>query len=270
MSYNLEVAKALAFTCISDDLVEKCSKAGIKKVELSISYVPIDFDCNDMIKILSYQYSLFKKYDIEIVSVHVPFGREWDICDCRDDVRALAQQRQMDIVRCCSFMAPKRYVIHTSSEPIPDNERSKRIELFRKNAAELAKVCYPAKLAVENLPRTCMGNDAEEIIAMTDGIDNVCICCDLNHSLKEKTYDLINKLGSRIETLHVSDYDEIDEKHWMPGEGTNDWNKIIAALENANYSGPFLYEVEREYTCEAVAKNKEMLFESYNKFTNNN
>jgi len=265
MSYNLETARSLGFPRISEELISECAKAGIKYIELSIAHLPIDFDNNELIRTLSYQHSLFKKYGIKVVSVHIPFGREWDICDCRDDVRDLAQKRQIDVVRCCSFMAPERYVIHTSSEPIPDCEREKRIQLFRENAAELAKVCYPAKLAVENLPRTCMGNVGEEVIAMTEGIDNVCICCDLNHNLKEKTYELIDKLGSRIETLHVSDYDEIDEKHWMPGEGVNDWNKIIAALENAGYKGPFLYEVGAHYTCDEVAKNKNMLFENYNK-----
>lgn len=265
MSYQLETAISLGFLRISDELVKNCAKAGIKNIELSIGQLPIDFDNNEMIRTLAYHHSLFKKYGIKVVSVHIPFGREWDICDCRDDVRALALAREMDVVRCCAFMAPERYIIHTSSEPIPDCEREERIKLFRETAAELAKVCYPSKLAVENLPRTCMGNVGEEVIAMTDGIDNVCICCDLNHNLKEKTYELIEKLGSRIETLHVSDYDEIDEKHWLPGEGVNDWNKIIGALEKGGYTGPFLYEVLAKYTSAEVAQNKEMLFENYNK-----
>lgn len=29
----------------------------------------------------------------------------------------------------------------------------------------------------------------------------------------------------------------------MPGEGINDWNKIIDALAQHGYKGPFMYEV---------------------------
>ncbi|NLD87784.1 MAG: TIM barrel protein, partial [Clostridiales bacterium] len=219
MKYHLETARSLPFPLISDALVKDCAEAGIKLAELSIAHLPIDFDCDELTYTLLYQHSLFRKHGIKVVSVHIPFGREWDICDCRDDVRILAKKRVIDFVGCCAFMKPDRFIIHTSSEPIPDCERKTRINLFRANSAIVAKACFPSKLAVENLPRTCMGNASDELIEMTDGIDNICICCDLNHSLKEKTYELIENLGSRIETLHVSDYDGIDEKHWMPLEG---------------------------------------------------
>ena len=53
----------------------------------------------------------------------------------------------------------------------------------------------------------------------------------------------INELGSKIITLHVSDYDFVDEKHWLPYEGNNDWVGIVTALENAGYEGPWMYEI---------------------------
>ena len=45
--------------------------------------------------------------------------------------------------------------------------------------------------------------------------------------------------------MHVSDYDFVDERHLLPGEGLNDWPVIVSLLEDAGYDGPFLYEVRR-------------------------
>ena len=74
----------------------------------------------------------------------------------------------------------------------------------------------------------------------------------------------IVKLGRRILTVHISDYDFIDERHWLPGEGKNDWNAILAALQAVGYAGPFMYEVRAYYSSAAVAENKKLLFERFN------
>jgi sugar phosphate isomerase/epimerase len=70
-------------------------------------------------------------------------------------------------------------------------------------------------------------------------------CFDTNHLLMDSHTDLIKAVSGRILTLHVSDYDFINERHWLPGEGKIDWPELIAALEKADYSGPWLYEVSR-------------------------
>lgn len=134
---------------------------------------------------------------------------------------------------------------------------------FQHSAGILAEAARPAKIAVENMAYDCLGNTSDELISLVDGLDNICVCCDMNHWLHEKNYDAIRKLGSRIETIHVSDYDEIQEKHWLPGEGVSDWNEIIEALCSIGYNGPFLYECVG--TGEVLAENKKMLFDAYYK-----
>ena len=76
-----------------------------------------------------------------------------------------------------------------------------------------------------------------------DGIDGVGICFDTNHMLNENSEDFIRAAGSRIRTIHVADYDRVNERHWMPGRGVNDWNAIISALIETGYRGAFMYEV---------------------------
>lgn len=46
----------------------------------------------------------------------------------------------------------------------------------------------------------------------------------------------INKLSMKstdtylTRELHVSDYDIVDEKHWLPGEGEVDWEMVCNSL----------------------------------------
>jgi sugar phosphate isomerase/epimerase len=46
-----------------------------------------------------------------------------------------------------------------------------------------------------------------------------------------------------IYSLHISDYDFVDERHRLPGDGVNDWSGIFRELERAGYEGPLMYEV---------------------------
>ena len=52
-------------------------------------------------------------------------------------------------------------------------------------------------------------------------------------------------LAPRLLTLHCSDNDGVDERHWLPGHagGAVDWAVFLGALSDHGYAGPFLYEV---------------------------
>jgi len=51
-------------------------------------------------------------------------------------------------------------------------------------------------------------------------------------------------LKEKLFTLHISDYDGVDERHWLPGQGVIDWRAFVAALKDINYTGPFNYEIK--------------------------
>ncbi len=98
-------------------------------------------------------------------------------------------------------------------------------------------------LCAEDLPRTCLGRDSDEISELLSVSDDLAVCLDTNHLLTESLPDFIHKVGGRIVTTHISDYDFKDEKHWLPGEGKIDWNGVVSALEDVGYNGVWLYEV---------------------------
>ena len=113
------------------------------------------------------------------------------------------------------------------------------------------------------MAREITREEALEIIKRAD-IKNLKICLDTNHFLKEKTEDAIMALGEEIKTLHVSDGDYINERHWLPGKGKIDWNAVIGALQKVGYEGVFNYEVDKQ-TAETIKENHKMLFDNYNK-----
>jgi sugar phosphate isomerase/epimerase len=100
--------------------------------------------------------------------------------------------------------------------------------------------------------------------------DKLRICFDTNHLLKEDAIAFLKRVGEKIVTLHVSDYDYVDECHWLPGEGTTDWGRLYDALCRVGYEGAWLYELgfaappsierERALTCEDFAKNAREIF----------
>ena len=137
-------------------------------------------------------------------------------------------------------------VVHATAEPISPSERGQRFEYAQAGLAAIGKRCRDEglRVAVELLPRTCLGNTVDELMALLaplDG-DTYGVCLDTNHLLQEKTEDFVRKVGSRIVTLHVADYDGIDERHWLPGKGINNWTAIIQALQEVGYRGPWMFE----------------------------
>lgn len=93
------------------------------------------------------------------------------------------------------------------------------------------------------MPRTCLGRDSKDIRELLSADDRLRACFDTNHLLKQPIKDFILDIGEKIITTHVSDFDFVDEKHWLPGEGKIDWNELIDALNDVKCTGPFMYEL---------------------------
>ncbi len=187
---------------------------------------------------------------IEVRSVHIPFGKTWDISDPDETVRKTAVQKCGRYFELIELLGAKIFVLHPSYEPIKDDIRPRRIESCIESLKELAPKAADrdAVIALENLPRTCLGNTSGEINRILDAVDvpeGLQICFDSNHPLKEKPEEFVAACGKRIVTTHMSDYDAVDEKHWLPYEGVIDWKAVMTELVKAGYPGPFIFETAK-------------------------
>lgn len=193
-----------------------------------------------------------EKNGVKLWSFHVPFSWFLNVANI-DPVEGPKGMAVMEKgIRAALKIGIKTIVIHPSSEPNDDDTRQQKIDKSIENMRYFAEICAEAgaKLCVEDLPRTCLGNSSFDIITYLNEIPEMDLCFDTNHLTMQTNEDFLDdliehKMHGRIRTLHVSDYDFIDERHRLPGDGINDWATILAKLEELDYNGVFMYEVSR-------------------------
>lgn len=262
-------------TCCNDGIInrqlfEDYSKAGIDAMEISM---PSDYYENINYKQLE---KLSSQTGIELWSYHLPFA-PFD----RIDISNRATYKNTvgyfeELIKKAAQTGIKRFIIHASGEPINDEERRERMKCAREGLEILAETAKKnnAVIAVEDLPRSCLGKNSDEISELIGNNDNLKVCLDTNHLLGENLVEFIHKMGKKIITTHISDYDFVNERHWLPGEGKLNWNDVLNALRDIEYDGVWMYEIgfscpktiirDRRLNCDDFVKNAEEIFEERN------
>ena len=182
---------------------------------------------------------LLKEGAIRSASVHLPFyggGLSWDPSLLDEEQRKGVVARIAGLIRDnADIMAPMA-TLHASLEP-PMEEHPRRIDQVCRSIEELIPLAEELDFSinVEYLPRTCIGNSAEELRNISSRFDakHVGICFDVNHVMDRyhETPDMIASLAPRIRSFHISDYDGVDELHWIPGQGIQDWCAIMRQIK---------------------------------------
>lgn len=191
--------------------------------------------------------TLSDAYGVELRSFHLRFCdfEHYDISNTNEDVRRFVVEYHKKFISDCSAVGIKIFVIHASGEPIVNADRAARLECAKKSLRELAEhaEAHDAVIAVENLPRTCLGNTSEELIDLVSCDNRLRICFDTNHLLSENHESFLKAVSSKLITTHFSDYDFINERHWLPGEGDIDLKSLMDTLDATGYYGPIVYEL---------------------------
>lgn len=190
--------------------------------------------------------AMIEKAGLKVWSCHLPFSRKLDISVTDPKEREKNVQIQERMIELASIFEPKRIVLHPSSEPIEDSERPARLTCSRNSIGRLylAVKKTGAVLCIEDLPRTCLGRESSELLYLIQDYPEVMVCFDTNHLLTPETHDhFFEVLGNRIATVHVSDYDRVDERHFLEGKGCIDWPAFLANLKKYGYKGVFMHEV---------------------------
>ena len=257
---DMKIGSSSCFTgSLSKEVLAPLAKAGLDYLEYTGNYVffmrTYDFPKNAE-KILE----TVRESGLEPWSFHLPFSRnKLDISYTDKELRAITICTHKTLINAAARAGVKVIVLHPSSEPIEDEARPERMRLAREAIIELAECAKEngVRLAVENLPRTCLTRTSDEMIALVKDT-GAGVIFDTNHNLIEDNVDYINNVadaGLEILSVHISDYyrDEngvLDERHTLPGTGINKWNDIVDTLVARRYEGPLMYEVP------AKAKNR--------------
>ena len=224
---------------LTEELFRSYREGGIRFMELSMrieGYDALDY---------AWVRELSQAHGVTLWSLHLPFAPFRILDPSRPDLAKDTVAYFRELIQKGVAIGIDKFVVHASGEPIPTEERSLRMACAKESLRALAEFAGErgAVIAVEDLPRTCLGRDAEEMLELLDAHDALRVCFDTNHLLTQSPVEFIEQVGEKIITTHVSDYDFVDERHWLPGEGLVDWTALVQALQNVKYQGVWMYEL---------------------------
>ena len=225
--------------------------AGIEWVEVALNQCYRGVAMEQIVPRIEAMKAMADSAGLKVWSIHLPFSRTLDISVLDDSLRRENVAFMAKMIRKSAIFAPQRLVLHPSSEPIPDEDRGQRIANAISSIRELKRAAdgIGVELCIENLPRTCLGRDSGELMRLIADYPEVMVCFDSNHLLKEEHAHFFEAVGNRIGTIHASDYDRKDERHWLPGEGVIDWPDFLRRLQASGYKGVFMHEVRAGETA---------------------
>lgn len=175
---------------------------------------------------------------IRPVSAHLPFNGgdgSWDPSEPDEDLRHEVGEKIIRLIRANHSLLAPQMTLHASLEP-PEAEHAVRLDQTCRTIEQLLPLTEELgfSINVEFLPRTCIGNSVEELRKILSRFDesHVGVCFDVNHAMGHsgELPEMIAELAPRIRSFHLSDYDGIDEAHWIPGTGIIDWPSVMAAI----------------------------------------
>ena len=222
---------------------QECAK-GLKYIEVTMNTV-IGKDTAGVKERAAAYKAKIDSAGIKVWSVHLPYSKHIDVSLVDSAKRAKAVNYVRDMMRVAAIFQPQRFVLHPSADTVVPDDRADRIENCRASISELAPVAAEigATLCIENLPRTCLGKNGQEMMTLIDGFDNVGICFDVNHLLYQNHADFLSSIAAgSIKTVHISDYNFTDERHLIPGVGHIEWAPVWQGIKDNGYKGVMMFE----------------------------
>ena len=241
----------------------KYARAGFEAAEcclISHYHDPVDMRLQQ--EHIALVYDAIREGGLRIHSWHIPFGRYWDISSPCEALRLEAVRANAEVFRMLKGLEGEILVLHPSFEPIPEDERADHIRSCQKSLKELAPIAADCgkRIALENLPRSCLGRTSQEMELITRGGQLCGICMDTTHLFHETPEDFLDRCGASVIHTHLSDYlNGQDECHWLPGSGSLNWCAILDKLIALQYQGSYNFEVFGYKPLEIVSALKNAL-----------
>ena len=252
-----------------DDMTKDMRANGISAMELSTSACWNLEEERESFPAVKEYVKIIKNNGVKLNSVHLPAHLPfWDFGSLKEERRKLSVERAKWAISHFEEGEPNYFIFHpgiTTSQDL-----SVREQMHEALAKSMEEICdsVSATICIENMPREELVNKASEAVWLLKRVPKLMMVVDVNHPLRDTPEDFIEMVGDRVKCLHISDRDSEGEKHWLPGKGILNWNKIIGALEKVKYQGKFTYEVaiQRDnVSISQIKENYEKLFSEYNK-----
>ena len=226
---------------------EEFAKAGFEAAECCLpTYYRDPVDLSIFEPFLNEVYPHIRAAGLRIAAYHLPFGTYWDLSSPDEAIRTAAVEANAALIRLLAPLEGGNVVIHPSFEPIGEAEREAHIAACQKSLRELGPIAgkFGKRIALENLPRTCLGRTSQEMERLTESGTLCGICMDTTHMFHETPQAFLQRCGQWVINTHLSDYlNGQNECHWVPGTGSLNWREILENLAALGYAGTYNFEV---------------------------
>lgn len=276
----LEIGYALSIGKFSEDTLSYSKSVGVDYVEVSGMSTFVDGNLNfrmseeEIMKTLESAKAAADAAGIDIWSVHMPYGAKIDLSILDEEQRQQVVDTHTKLLGYLEVLDPEVILFHPSYY-LGLNERDRRKDQLIKSATTLSEevqeigaimvienMLGPELLVDSNRERPLMRSVEETAEIFNRLPESIYSAIDMNHIKNPE--ELIRTMGARLKSVHIADGSGEAENHYFPctGEGKNDWNKILAALDESGYDGPFMYESSPEDAKEFL-ECYQTLYESY-------
>lgn len=182
---------------------------------------------------------LVRDAGLELENMHVPFNDSNDLWSAHGPARKEIVAQHIAWLEDCARHGIPLMVMHLTEGTDPPAPNGYGIESMRRLAgfAEEAGV----KIAVENTRR----EDNVPFVLAEIQSDCLGFCYDSSHANLhgDGGKRLLSQFGRRLLATHLSDNDGIEDRHWLPGNGVIDWNRLGELLASSAYRGRLTLEV---------------------------
>lgn len=181
---------------------------------------------------------LVREAGLLLENIHVPFNDSDALWSEDDSVRASVVNSHLTWLHDCALHQIPTMVMHLSDRQdsqVSRHQGLKSLETLTRTAEELG-----VTIAVENTRH----NDRVRFILESISSPSLGFCFDSSHHRLTDLgdFNLLKDFGSRLAATHLSDNDGAEDRHWLPGHGTIDWNTLTGVFPKS-YSGCLTMEV---------------------------
>ncbi len=185
------------------------------------------------------QPNAIRKAGLVLENIHAPFININDIWTNSRYAQDAVNMHKKWIDECAYFGIPIM-VMHVTLWDLamaPNDFGIENMELIIEHAEK-----KQVTVSIENVGPT------NHVQMLLDNIDSprLGFCYDSSHDwvyTPDCTTEVLVKNIHRLTNMHLSDNDQKEDRHWLPGQGSVDWTRIRNILQNHGYEGYLSLEV---------------------------
>ncbi len=267
MFHNFNIAEDTIPSNIPiEDTIQRLSAVGFRAAELCGAYLP---ELSSRLNSLESARRLRALCDEKKLALSQAHGPDLPFASCARSERENACATVESLLPLLKILGVRTVVLHPGQPEEPQVEHlasrmpwtvawNNCMKLNAESFQRLSDVSgkFEIRIAVENLidgknsGRRLFGAHPVDLEMLFAEVPELGLNLDTAHAHAQHLDlpVLIHHFRQRLYGLHVSDnHGELCDKHLIPGKGTINWSKVIAALKKVGYQGDFHLELPHEW-----------------------